>query len=105
MSARVYERPIARKDFWEIVEYLASQSVNAAERFIDAVEASQSFLADFPIAGCLIEDETIAHKNVRISQVRGFRNYLIVFRATEDRVEILRYTNATRDLNSLLRDL
>jgi len=104
MSAQVFERPQAKIDFWSIVDHLASQSVSLAERFIKGVEDSHTFLADFPISGQLIEDDEINLKNVRVCCVEGFRNYLIVFRADVHRVEILRYTYASRDLIALLQD-
>ena len=105
MSLRVVEQPQARKDFWEIVHYLALKSVATAERFMKAVEDSQEFLAEFPVTGTLIEDDEFGLKEIRITQVTGFENYLIVFRSRANRVEILRYTHGSRDLNSLLQGI
>jgi plasmid stabilization system protein ParE len=105
MSTRVFERPQARKDFWDIVHYLAIHSVVAAERFLNAVENSHSFLADFPISGTLIEDDDLSLKDIRIKPIKDFEKYLILFRSRTDRVEILRYSHASRDLNALLQNL
>jgi plasmid stabilization system protein ParE len=105
MSLQIVEWPQARKDFWNLVSRLALQSVSVAERFMDAVEESQKFLADFPISGSLIESDAVVLTGIRVSQVKGFRNFLIVFRTREDRIEILHYTHASRDLNALLQDL
>lgn len=105
MSVRVVQRAQARLDFWKIVEFLAGESVSAAERFIKAVRESYEFLADWPEAGGRIDTGDPELADVRLWQVQGFRSYWIVYRSAADKVEILRITHASRDLDALLKDL
>ncbi len=103
MKHRVVERPQARLDFWSIVEYLAMQNVAVAERFLNSVEQTHHFLAEYPISGSLVEDDDLA--NIRIYPISGFRSYLVVFRVEHDCVDVLHYVHASRDLQSLLQDV
>jgi plasmid stabilization system protein ParE len=104
MSLRVSQRPTARREFWEIVDFLSEQSVTVAEKFIDAVEATLKFLSDWPGSGSLIEDGSPELAGVRIIQVKLFRNFLVVFRLRDDYVDVLHLTHASRDLQALLHE-
>jgi plasmid stabilization system protein ParE len=104
MSVRILQRAQARLDFWRIVDSLAAQNVSAAERFIKAVRESYEFLADWPEIGGRIDKDDPEFADIRLWSVNGFRNYLILYRAGADRIEILHLTHASRDLESLLSE-
>lgn len=44
----VSKRTRAKKEIWEIAEYIARDDWQAAERFLDALKKSFDFLLDFP---------------------------------------------------------
>lgn len=102
MSVRVVQRAQARLDFWSIVEFLATRNAAVAERFIAAVKEFYDFLANWPEAGARLDRDDPDFANVRIWPIKDFRNYLIVYRAAADRVEIIRLVHGSRDLDSLL---
>jgi toxin ParE1/3/4 len=105
MSVRILQRAQARLDFWKIVDFLAAQNVSAAERFIKAVKESFEFLADWPEAGGRVDKDDPELAEVRLWQVKGFRNHWILYRVGLDRIEILRLIHASRDLDALLKDI
>jgi toxin ParE1/3/4 len=105
MTHRIVRFAQARIDIAEIVDYLVAENVAAAERFLESLEKSFGFLATFPQSGDLVEDEALRADGVRLWQVKGFRNYLILFRVRDEDVQILRVTQASRDRANLLDTL
>jgi toxin ParE1/3/4 len=105
MSLRIVQRTEAKRDFWEIVDYLSTRNVAVAEKFIDAVEESFRFLSEYPESGDSIEDRVTPSANTRAWPVIGFHNYLILFRVKSDHIDVLRFTHASRDVNALLDEL
>jgi plasmid stabilization system protein ParE len=105
MTHRIVRFAQARVDIAEIVDYLVGENVAAAERFLDSLEKSFNFLATFPQSGDLVENETLKADGVRLWQVKGFRNHIIIFRVRGEDVQILRVTPASRDRANLLDTL
>src|SRR5215471_12411947 len=95
MSLRVVRRPRARRDIVEIAVYLADQSLEASNRFLDAAEESLQMLARLPHAGSLCR---FRNPKFRLWRVRGFENYPIFYRPLQDRIELLRIVHGARDI-------
>lgn len=90
---------------WEIADRIAKDNPMAAEEFVHAADASFEFLARFPQSGDLIRTRKKHLRGVRLWQVRGFRNYVILYRATDAELEILTVFHGARNLLRVLRSL
>lgn len=105
MTRKVKETPQAKKERWQLAEYIAQHNLAAAERFVTAVEESYAFLADFPVSGSIVDEYHPKHADVRAWQVKGFPRHLILFRLRNEAIEILHVCDAARDLGAFLEQL
>lgn len=85
----------ARADVSELWDYIARQSVRAADRLVDAIFDKYKILASFPELGTSYEQYRPG--------LRGFAfgNFVIFYRASEDGIEVARVVRGARDLPSL----
>ena len=60
-------------------------------------------LAAFPGIGARVEPPIESIPELRFWPIKGFRNYLILYRKITDGAEILRVVHGARDLPALLR--
>lgn len=96
MSTPVWRLPKAADDLLEIWLYIARDNVSAADKVLDSIDARCRMLAEFPEIGTLRED---IGPSVRVLVVG---NYLVLYRARDDRVDIVRVLHGARDLRDLL---
>jgi toxin ParE1/3/4 len=96
LSIRVWRHPKAHDDLLEIWLYIARDTVTAADRLLDRIESRCARLADFPEIGPTRED---IGRGVRVLTVG---NYLVLYRASRDRVDIVRVVHGARDLRDFL---
>jgi len=89
--------PLARRDLEEIWQYIANDSVQAATRVLNHLEASIRSLAKNPGMGHLRED--LADRRHRFFPAGS---YLIVYRAKTNPLQIIRILHASRDVQALL---
>lgn len=92
---RLLIRPEAENDLDEIWWYIAQDSPNNADKFLDRIQGSCLSLADFPQIGTN-RDEIISGLR---SQPVG--HYLIFYFQLEDGIEIVRVLHGSRDIKSL----
>jgi toxin ParE1/3/4 len=95
-------QPAAARDLAEQADYLAERSLDAAMRYSHAVAETFRHLAAMPTLGTVREFHNPALSGVRMWRIRGFRNYLIFYRAIPDGIEVLRVLHAARDINAIL---
>jgi toxin ParE1/3/4 len=89
----------------EIADRIARDNPAAADRFVAAVKETGEFLRDFPESGDVVATRKRRLRGLRLWQVKGFRNYLILYRTTKDAVEILTVFHGARNLPWILRGL
>ncbi len=92
--ANVYYSPQAAADLYDHTEYIARDSMAAASKWVDLIEATCETIARNPAVGQV--RETIGHGSCR-SFVQG--NYVIFFRGVADGVEIIRIVRGERDID------
>jgi toxin ParE1/3/4 len=51
MKGRYVVRPQARRDIWDIADYIAADNLEASDRFIDAAHSAFALLAQMPFMG------------------------------------------------------
>ncbi|HEV7550770.1 MAG TPA: type II toxin-antitoxin system RelE/ParE family toxin [Candidatus Angelobacter sp.] len=89
--------PLAARDLNEIWDYVASDSITAADRVLVALEKALYGLAKNPGKGHLRED--LADGRHRFFLVYS---YLIVYRAETKPMQVIRVLHASRDVQTLL---
>ena len=103
MTRKVIRREKAKSDIIELADYIAQDSLQAAEQFISAVETAFRFLSQTPAAGALRDYLNPSLTGLRMWPVRGFAKHLVFYRETPEGLEIVRVLHATRDIEGLFR--
>ena len=102
MSLPVIVTPKARQDVFEIADYIATQSFEAAMRFIDQAEASFERLSQMPKIGTVCPVKQPETVGIRVWPVAGFPNHLIFYRPETEHLRIIRVLHGARDWETLL---
>lgn len=89
--------PRAGQDIADIWEYIAGDSIEAADRVVNAIERALHRLAKNPGIGHLRED--LADPRHRFFLVYS---YLIVYRYETKPLQVIRVLHAARDVQSIL---
>jgi len=92
--------PEAAGDLSDIWSYIASDSVEAANRVEEAIYDSCSFIAQAPLSGQVRMNLT--NRQVRFWTVQRFPNYIIVFRPDTQPLQIVRILHGKRNLQRIL---
>ena len=102
MKLRLALKPQADRDINNQFEYIAKDNLETAIRFYEAAFRAFDVLLTNPHIGPARDFGNPELKDIRIWLVKGFEKYLIFYRATDERVEILRVLHAARDIDSIL---
>ena len=102
MIPPVRHRPRARLDLLEQFVCFGEQtSVELAERYVAAVEATLSRLAGQPHAGALYDSAIAGLRGLRRIRVKGFENYLIFYLPHEAGIDVIRVLHGARDIGQV----
>ena len=104
MSGRVIWRTVAEADLTETYLYIGADSLEAAERLLDAVGDAVALLLENPHAGSAREFRAPRAQGVRSWAPQGFPNHLIVYKVSGDNIEIIRFLHGARDLPRSLEE-
>lgn len=101
---RVERHPaVIANDLPQIYAFIARHDRAAAERVLDAVDATFQEIAVQPGIGVDYPTRTARLRDVRMIPVSGFSNYLVFYRAAEDAVRVLYVVHGARHLPRLFR--
>lgn len=98
MSEYIISQPAIR-DLESISSYFADVNVEAGEKFLQGFSKRCQQLASFPNIGRSYDDLQVGLRGLPLER------YVILYRATEDRIEIVRVLNGRQDLRSLFDKL
>ena len=98
---RIARRPEAKHDLVERADYIAQRNPGAAERFLAAAERDIQQLARMPEMGPKIRFNHPELQDLRFWPIRGFHNFLIFYRPTQDGIELIRVLHGAQDLESV----
>lgn len=101
MTGQVYKKPEVRRDLQSQADFIARGNVDAAERFLDAAEASFAFLAANPMLGSLCNFQATETAGLRRWPIRGFEKYIIYYLPIADGVDVVRVIHAARDVEAI----
>ncbi len=96
---QVWKLSTAENDIDGIVAYLAERNVEAAIALIDAIEETLRLVSRSPTIGTPVDAKP---GGFRVVATRRFKNYLIYFRLTDDRIEVARVVHGARDQTNIL---
>lgn len=94
---------VIEEDLPGIYAYIARDNPAAAERLLDAVEATFHEIAANPGCGVLYATRIPAVRGVRMLPVSGFANYLIFYRMEREVVRVIYAVHGARHLPNLFR--
>ena len=94
----------ARLDVADFSDYIADSNPAIAAEFPRRATARYADLLEHPHSGH-IREEISRLANIWSIHIPRFRNHLILYRPTDEAVEILRVVHGMRDLKGLLREL
>lgn len=94
MREYIISQPAIR-DLELISSYFADVNVEAGERLLQEFSKRCQQLASFPNIGRSYDDLQVGLRGLPLD------GYIILYRATEDRIEIVRVANGRQDLRSL----
>jgi toxin ParE1/3/4 len=94
--------PRALADLREQRDYIARDSVPAADRFLTAAEEAFDQLAEMPGVGVVKTVRNPRLGTIRQWPIRGFEKHLIFYRETEAGIEVIRVLHGARDTRRIL---
>lgn len=95
---KIFEKPSARKDVEEIVEYLYPHSPVASRRFFTSVWKTYEWLCRMPEGSSEVEELShTTYRGMRISRVKGYKNYLVFYLPIPDGIVIYHVLDGRRD--------
>jgi plasmid stabilization system protein ParE len=97
----VYRRPLAIADIVSHSENIAVHNLGSAVRFLDALESTIDLLSVFPEAGGLVPVRRTELEGLRAKLIVGFSNYILLYFAEENIVDIVRVIRGGQDLDSI----
>ncbi|MGI8982837.1 MAG: type II toxin-antitoxin system RelE/ParE family toxin [Pirellulaceae bacterium] len=102
MNRRIIVQPEATEDAKGIFTYLAKNSFAVARRFNEAAADTLLQIQTDPSNSIRWMSPKTRLQDLRWKKIRGFKRYLIFFRATDDCVEVVRILDGSRDVETLL---
>ena len=101
---RIERHPaVIKEDLPGIYAYIARDNPAAAERVLNAVEATLQQLARQPLSSMIFRTPNPRLAGLRMLPVAGFENYLVFYRAESDAVRLLYVVHGARQLPRLFR--
>ena len=102
MVSKHFYSPKAEQDLNEIAQYILENNLEAALRFVDAVEKTCTDLTEMPDIGHTFYAHNPALKDMRMIRVsKAYSSYLIFYRQTKRGTEVIRILHGARDLATL----
>ena len=95
--AIVVKRPLAELDLLDIWDYIADDSFERADEFLDRIESKLQALARTPGMGKRRKELLPGLQSFPIG------NYVVFYRASEDGIDVIRVLRGSRDIEEIFR--
>jgi len=95
--AIIFKRPLAELDLLDIWDYIADDSPDRADTFLDRIEAKLSLLAQNPSLG--------KKRPELLSDLRSFPigNYVVFYQQVDTGIDVVRLLHGSRDIEEIFR--
>ena len=97
-------RPRADAEIDALADYIAADSPDAAERFLDAVQKAFDLIGGQPGIGSRRYAHLPMWEDLRLWPVPGFERHLIFYVERPGHVDVLRVLHGARDIPAALMD-
>jgi len=104
VQRKITKTPQARRDLLELADFIAQDSLDAAERFLDAAEETFNLLAKMPEMGTPCGFQSTEAAGLRVWSIAGFENHLIFYRPIEDGIDVIRIIHGARDIAAIFAE-
>ena len=103
MSSRKvpHRRRLAIDDIAEHSQHIAENNLDAALRFLGAVEATVELLSQFPDAGGVVPTNRVDAIGLRAKLVNGFGSYVVLYFVTDETVDVARVIRGGQELDQI----
>jgi len=101
VTRRLVILPQANVELHDQAEYISIGNEDMARRFFAAAETTFRDLIAMPGIGRRSQFRNARLRVLRSWRIRGFENWLIFYRVTEEAVEVVRVLHGARDLEAL----
>ncbi len=101
---RILRRLKAAQDAEDIADYIASDSLETAIRFLENTESTLRDLAISPGMGSSFDSDHAELASLRDRRVKGFPNHVIFYFEHATAIEVVRILHGARDLDSVLSE-
>lgn len=100
-SKTPFRRRLAVEDIAGHSQRIAENNLDAALRFLDAVEATVELLCLFPEAGGAVPTNRIEADGLRAKLVNGFGGYVILYFVANETIDIARVIRGGQELDQI----
>jgi toxin ParE1/3/4 len=97
-------RPLADREIDDHAGYIAKDNLEAALRFLDAVQAALDRIGDCPSIGSPRYAHLPIMENLRVWAVPDFEHHLVFYVERSEYVDVLRVLHAARDIPAALQE-
>jgi toxin ParE1/3/4 len=104
MKLALFLLPKAVADIDEHVAYIAKDNIEKALEFDEAAFESFDRLREMPFIGSERAYMNEKLQGLRMWFVKGFENYLIFYRPSDTRIEIVRVLHSARDRDFIINE-
>ena len=96
--ARITRRPLAAADVLEIWNYIAEDSIEQADRWVDRLDEKLGLIAGQPLMG--------RARNELAVDIRSFPfgRYVVFYVPIEDGIDVVRVLHSARDVDAIFAD-
>lgn len=92
----------ASQDLVDLATAIGQFNVDAANRFLNAVDETIERLAEMPGLGSSLETSNPKLEGLRFRLVKGFKKYLILYIPQVDSIDVVRVLHGARNIQKLL---
>lgn len=96
--ARVTRRPLAEADIFEIWDYIADDSMDAADRWVDQLDEKFQLIATQPMMGRAREELETGLRSF------PFGRYVIFYMPMGSGIDVVRVLHGARDIDAVFGD-
>ena len=101
MQREVTRYPRALRDLEGQIDYFKRDSIEVADRFLDAIEETFRFLLANREVGQFCHFRSPHADGTRVWPVHGFRNHLVFYRPKAEGIDVVRVLHGARDIEAL----
>ncbi|MCO8120492.1 type II toxin-antitoxin system RelE/ParE family toxin [Stieleria sp. TO1_6] len=96
-----YRRQLAIEDIAGHSDRIAETNLDAAFRFLDAIEETVELLCQFPEAGGAVPTIRQEAEGLRAKLVNDFRSYVVLYFVTAETIDVARVIRGGQELDQI----